>query len=358
VGQEQLAENHLLIQFDQTLFMKINPPHAIMKKLCLLLPTLGLLAVLAGCDNKTSGPASSAPPKKLRLAFVPNSASEYWSVVQLGCTFAAKQLGDVEVEFPFPAERTAKAQQEILSDLVARGVDGIAISPIDADSQTDFLNGIAARTLLVCADSDAAASKRAGYIGSDNVAAGNQVAQLLKTALPQGGKVVLLVGYPNAQNTKDRVQGIQAGLAGSNLEIVDTLSDDHKSPIASKNAQDALTKHAGLAAMVGIYSYHGPAILTAVRSAGKAGQVKIVCFDEDSDTLDGIVAGDIYGTIVQKPLMIGSQTIRRMGEYLRGDKTQLAGGKILLPFEALTTKEQVEAFRTLRKGMLQPDEHP
>ena len=92
--------------------------------------------------------------------------------------------------------------------LVASGVDGIAISPIDTSKQKDFLNQIAAKTLLVCVDSDVPASKRAGFIGTDNVAAGRQAADLLKAALPKGGKVVLCVGYPNAQNAKDRLRGI------------------------------------------------------------------------------------------------------------------------------------------------------
>lgn len=146
------------------------------------------------------------------------------------------------MEFRFLAVRTAKAQQELLSDLVAGGVDGIAISPIDADSQTDFLNDLAGKTLLVCADSDAGKSKRTCYIGTDNVAAGNQAAELIKAALPQGGKVILLVGYANAQNTKGRVQGIQSGLIGSHIQVIDTLSDDHNSTIAQKNAEDALAK--------------------------------------------------------------------------------------------------------------------
>ena len=216
------------------------------------------------------------------------------------------------------------------------------------------MNQIATHTLLVCADSDAEKSQRACYIGTDNVVAGKQAAELLKAALPQGGKIILLLGYPNAQNTKDRIQGIQNGLAGSNLQIVDTLTDDHKSPIAQKNAEDALAKYPDLAGMVGIYGYHGPAILTAVRSAGKAGRVKIVCFDEDSDTLAGIADGDIYGTIVQKPLQIGWQAIVRMDKYLRGDKTQLAGGKILIPSRTLTNKEEVIEFQASRKGLLHP----
>jgi ribose transport system substrate-binding protein len=255
------------------------------------------------------------------------------------------------LDFRIPTDGTVEAQQEILSNFVAGGVDGIAISPIDADKQTDFLNQIAATTPLVCIDSDAANSKRTCYIGTDNVAAGKQAADLLKAALPQGGKIILFVGYANAQNTKDRIQGIQDGLAGSNIQIIDTLADDTKRAAAHKNAEDALAKYPDLAGMVGIYDYHGPTILTAVRGAGKAGQVKIVCFDEDSDTLAGIATGDIYGSVVQNPLQIGRQTIFRMAKYLRGDKTQLAGGKIIIPSREVT-KDNVLHFQNELKDAL------
>jgi ribose transport system substrate-binding protein len=328
-------------------------PGKIMKKLQLFILALCVVALLQGCDNKNSGTANGASQKKLRLAFVGSSADDFWTIVRLGCDGAARQLSDVDLDFRIPANRTAEAQQEILSDLVARGVDGIAISPIDAENQTEFLNNIATHTLLVCADSDAEKSKRACYIGTDNVAAGKQTAELLKTALPQGGKIILFVGYPNAQNAKDRIQGIQNGLAGSNIQIIDTLADGTKSAVALKNAQDALAKYSDLAGMVGLYSYDGPAILTAVRGAGKTGQVKIVCFDEDSDTLAGIAAGDIYGTIVQRPYDIGREAIIRMDKYLRGDKTQLSDGKILIPAHAVT-KDNVAAIQASLKVILQP----
>jgi ribose transport system substrate-binding protein len=331
--------------------MKTNVPNIIMNKLHLFVAALCLAALFQGCDNRSAGTGNSAPQKKLRLAFVGSTPDDFWSTVRLGCDFASRQLDDVDLEFRFPENRTAEAQQEVLSELVAAGVDGIAISPIDAEKQTDFLNDIAAKTLLICADSDAEKSKRLCYIGTDNVAAGKQAAELLKTALPQGGKIILLVGYPNAQNTKERIQGIQDGLAGSNIQIIDTLADGAKSASAEKNAHESLEKYPDLAGMVGIYGYHGPTILTAVRGAGRVGQVKIVCFDADSDTLAGIAAGDIYGSIVQKPLQIGWQAIVRMDKYLRGDKTQLAGGKILLSSRVLT-QDDIAAYQDERKNML------
>ena len=334
------------------MYMKTTFRNSITQNFALVLLAVTLAAVFQGCENKGGAPTGGVEQKKLRLAYVANTLDDFWSIVRLGCDVGTRQLGDVEVDFRFPPDRTAAAQQVILSALVAGGVDGIVISPIDADSQTEFLNGIAAKSLLVCVDSDAEKSKRSCYIGTDNVAAGKQAAGLVKAALPQGGKVVLFVGYANAQNTRDRVQGFQDALAGSNIQIVDTYADGAKTDVAWKNAQDALAKFPDLTGMIGIYGYHGPAILTAVRGANKAGQVKIVCFDEDAATLAGIASGDIYGTIIQNAYEFGYEPITRMVKYLRGDKTQLANGKILIPTRTIT-KENVATFQASRKTVLE-----
>jgi ribose transport system substrate-binding protein len=327
--------------------MKTYSPNSMMIKWPLLLLALCVVALCPGCDSKSGG----TTPKKVRLVFVANTPDDYWSIVRLGCDKAARELGNVDLDFRFPAKPTAEAQQELLNSLVPGDADGIAISPIDAENQTDFLNHIAAKTLLVCADSDAAKSKRTCYIGTDNIAAGRQAADLLKAALPHGGKIVLFASYLNAQNIKDRVQGLQAGLAGSNLQIIATLADGAKSDVAQKNAQDALSKYPDLAGIGCLNGYQGPAILTAVRGAGKAGQVKLVCFEASSDTLEGIADGDIYGTIVQMPYNFGYQTVARMTKYLRGDPTQLSEGSILLPSRPLT-KDGVADFQAARKTLL------
>jgi ribose transport system substrate-binding protein len=315
-----------------------------MKRICLLFLFLCVVAMLPGCGD-------NAAPKKLRLVFVGGTPDNYWSVVRLGCDFATRQLPDVDLDFRYLQNGTTPAQQELLSALVTNGVDGIAISPIDPASQTEFLNKIAASTVLICADSDAAQSKRQCYIGTDNIAAGAQAAELLKAALPQGGKIVLFISYANAENTKDRIQGIQNGLGGSNIQIVEAMVDGAASEIAQKNAEDALTKYPDLVGMTCLNGYQGPAVLTAVRHAGKSGQVKIVCFEDYSATLDGIASGDIYGTIVQNPLKIGFQTILRLEKYLHGDKSQFGNGKILIPSLEIT-KSNLADYLAVQKNVL------
>lgn len=307
--------------------------------------------LLAGCGKQSANPATSgaAPAKKLRLAFVTNNSSSFWTIARAGTVDAAKELGNVEVDFRIPSTGSASEQQQIIDDLLAKGVDGIAVSPIDPSNQTDFLNKVASQALLVCHDSDAPASKRTCYIGTDNTAAGVEAGQLIKEALPNGGKIMIFVGTLDAQNAKERYTGIKQALAGSNIEIIDVRTDETDPVRAQKNAEDTLVKYPDVAALVGLWSYNGPAILNAVRSSGKVGAVKIICFDEDADTLAGVAAGAIYGTIVQQPYEFGRQAITRMARHLNGDTTALAGGKQIVPTLAIKRDNVAEFSARLKK---------
>jgi len=318
-----------------------------MNKSIVLLAGLCIAGGLAGCDRNSSKPADGPRAERYRIGFVARQANDYWSLVRSACDNTVATLGDVQLDFRTPAGRTAADQNLVLSNLVASGVQAIAISPIDGDEQTDALNAVPDRVLLVCADNDAEKSRRVAYIGTDNVAAGAQAATLIKAALPQGGKIVLLVGTDTAQNARDRIKGIKEALAGSGIEIQETLLDVMSATKAVQNAHEALTKHPDLAGMVGLYNYNGPAILEAVRGAGKAGKVKIVCFDTDADTLNGISTGEIYGTIAQSPFKIGNQTILFLADYLRGNKTALPEGKLLIPSNVVT-KENVEGYKKMQ----------
>ncbi len=327
-----------------------RPFNLVMKRINPLGAVLCLALFAQGCGGRNT--TNPVPPsqKRLHLAFVANSPGEYWAVVNLGCDIAAQQLGNVDVDFRFPAKPTVESQQATVSRLVESGVDGIAISPIDPDHESEFLKRIAAKTLMICADSDAANSQRAAYVGTDNVAAGIQAANLIKTALPNGGKIALFVGYANAQNTRDRLQGIRTGLAGSNLQIANTLEDGQNSAVAEKNVLAALSKQPDLAGVMGISGYHGPALLSALKKAGKVGSLRIVCFDDNSDTLTGIAAGNIYGTIAQNPFQIGKHAIVCLEKRLRANEKLAAATNIFTSSRPLT-KDNVGSYIAEQKAI-------
>ncbi|HQR32754.1 MAG TPA: sugar-binding protein [Blastocatellia bacterium] len=293
----------------------------------------------AGCSQKSGGTASGK-----KLAFVTNNASDFWTIARKGTEKADEELADATVEFKIPADGTAAEQKRIIDDLLARGFAGIAISPVDPANQTELINQTSQKALVVTQDSDAPNSQRAVYVGTDNVAAGRQAGKLLKEALPEGGKIVIFVGKLDAQNAKERLQGIEEEIAGTKIQIIDKRTDDADHARAKANAADSLVKYADAAAFVGLWSYNGPAILNAIKEANKLDKVKIICFDEEDQTLAGVKAGEIVGTVVQQPYEFGYQAIKIMNQILNGDRSGVPASKQAFVPTLIIKKDNVEDF--------------
>lgn len=292
----------------------------------------------------TSTATTSGGSGKTMLAFVTNNPSNYWTICRKGTEAAAKSLPGVTVQFVMPQDGTAATQRQDVDDLIAKGVKGIAISPVDPANETTYLDTVAAKVPLITSDSDAPQSKRLCYIGTDNHAAGVMAGGLIKQAIPQGGKIILFVGKSDAQNAKDRIQGIRDALQGSNVQVTDIRTDDTDQGRAKSNASDMLVAHPDVACLVGIWSYNGPAIASAVKDAGKVGKVKIVCFDADPGTPEGIRSGVIYGTVVQDPYTFGFKSIQLLDQLAHGDKSGLPkNGLIIVPNQAIT-KANLDAY--------------
>ena len=286
------------------------------------------------------------------LAFVTNASADFWTIARRGTEKAQAELPDFQVEFIVPGESTPAEQRRILDDLLARGVAGVAISPVNPDNATEILNKVAAAGVLFTSDSDAPASNRLVYIGTDNVAAGVQAGELMKEAMPEGGDAMLFVGSMDNANARERVEGIRTALEGSNITIVDVRTDEIDFVKARRNVEDTLTTYPEIDMLVGLYSYNPPQIIEAVAAAGMTGKVKIVGFDEDVVTLRGIRDGAVYGTIVQQPFEFGYQSIIGMAKAKAGDTAWIPENKLSIVPTKIINAANVEEFEASMKAML------
>ena len=280
----------------------------------------------------------------IRLAFVTNGVDPFWKLAEAGARKAGKDLG-VDVDIRMPAGGIGE-QKQILEDLMTRGVDGVAVSPIDPVNQTGLLNEVAARMNLITHDSDAPDSNRLAYVGMDNYTAGRLCGKLVKEALPDGGSIMILVGRMEQDNAKRRRQGVidevlgrsedpsrfdapGKVLEGGGYKILGTLTDQFDRAVAKANAEDSLSRYPDLSCFVGLFAYNPPSALQALKQAGKAGKVKIVAFDEHNETLQAIKDGTIYGTVVQNPYMYGYKSIEILTQLKRGDESGIPEGKVI-----------------------------
>ena len=302
----------------------------------------GLVCATAGC--RSSGDSEAGGPKVLKLAFVTNNSADFWTIARRGVEKADAELADVETEFRITADGTAAEQRRIVDDLLTKGVDGIAISPVDPDNQASLIDAAAKRAVVFTQDSDAPQTARTCYIGTDNLAAGRQAGQLVRDAIPEGGSIMLFVGKLDARNAQERIQGIREALDGSNVRIIDVRTDDADDVRAKANAADTLVRYPDIKGLVGLWSYNGPAILNAVREAGKVGRVRIVAFDEADETLSGVREGAIHATVVQQPYEFGYQAIVRMAQAVRGDRSFIPESKQIIVPTLVVDRSNVEEF--------------
>jgi ribose transport system substrate-binding protein len=299
------------------------------------------LAVLPACQQGSG---------KIKVAFVSNNPESFWTIAEAGTKKAAAEE-DVEVLFRKPAQNDAGLQKEIIDTVLGQGVKAIAVSVISPENQRAFLNEIAAKVPLITQDNDAPDTKRLCYIGTDNYEAGKGAGKLVKEALPDGGTVVLFVGDLAALNAQQRRQGVLDELAGTKdakgdtygkYKLFKTYTDQPEGPQKAKeNAVDAITalQNEKDVCMVGLWAYNPPAILSAVKDKGKVGRIKIVGFDEDTATLQGIAEGAIHGTIVQQPFLFGYESVKLMAALARGDKSKIPPGGIRYVPHMVVTKD-------------------
>lgn len=307
--------------------------------------------------------------QQIRLAYVCNGIDPFWNVAAAGVRAASKEF-DVQCEVLMPPKGIVD-QKRMVETLLVRGVDGIAISPIDARNQVDLINEACKQTKVITHDSDAPDSKRLCFVGMDNYKAGRAAGQLVKEAIPQGGNVMIFVGRLEQLNAQQRRQGIidelldrpqqsmqkvkydppGRELKGSKYTIISTRTDNFDFARAKANAEDAMAAYPDLGCMVGLFAYNTPACLEAVKSAGKTGKIKLVSFDENEATLQGIIDGSVHGTISQQPYLYGYHSVRILAGLARGDQKVLPPGNFLEVAIVVVRKNNVESFWTELKKL-------
>ena len=263
-------------------------------------------------------------------------------------------------------EEGVSSQTQALVQLDQKKFDGIAISPRSPNEQARLISQLAAELFVVTVDNDSPQSVRHCYVGTNNLSAGQMAVELIKRALPDGGKIALFVGDNERQNARDRRLAIISQLSGveddprgeevaldrpidtGKYTVVATYLDGGDPKVAVSNVKKAIEDHPDLECLVALYDYNGPACHRALAEIDKLGKVKIVAFDENEPTLKGIENGEIVGTVVQDPFRYGYEAVRVLTQ-MHNDQTMLslperASGSILLSC-AIVDSENIAAFR-------------
>lgn len=317
-----------------------------------------LIAVAAAVGYRASVFQEPAPNPIGSIVMVTGGSGPYWQLAVRGAEAAAEAYDvDVRVEMPDDDENVEQ-QTEILSRLNLQGVAGVAISPLDAEGQSSRINRMTEDAVVVTFDSDAPLSARDTYVGASNLAAGKLAAKLVREAIPDGGKVAIVLANLTKDNLIERREGFETSInerpddeeqePGPTYEIVEFIVDGGDAEECRELVAKTMDEHPDLACLVGMNAQHGPILLDVLKENEKLGQIKVVAFDEEEQTLAGVQSGDIYAAVVQDPYRYGYEAVRLITILCRGEEglRPLAGSKSTYNISAQAIKkDNLDAFQ-------------
>jgi ribose transport system substrate-binding protein len=303
---------------------------------------LGLTSLIGGCgESAPTGGAGASPSSSgastgggvksgsgPKFVFVTNSNADWWNAVETGMQEGGKAFG-CQVEMRRNDGKTQGQVDKLKEVLALSDVKGVAVSVIEADAPgvLDAMRELQkAGKIVIAIDSDVAtnaADARSGYIGTNNVKAGEAAGRAAAAIRPQGGKTVVFVGTSSAANAREREQGFFQG-AGAKFTRVETWEDGGDHTKAGTNVVSAITKTPDLGVLVGLWSYNAPAIAGEVRkSAEVRKKANVVTFDLDEAAVADIEEGFIDASVCQNPYEMGYQGVKLLKAILEKDEKSL-----------------------------------
>lgn len=312
-----------------------------MRKTFMLILLGGLLSFIVACsgggetsssssDGQDSGGEKSEGDRYVIGTSVPSLEFTFFVATQKEWEKAAEEL-DVEALF-FNGEDNQSKQNQDIEDMVTRGVDALVIIPITTEGVIPAIryaneNGIPVFTVdrSVAEGSDV---EIVAHIGTNHVEMGENAARKFLEGLEERypdvekWKVAELEGTPGSSAAIERGRGIHNVLeADERVEIVTSLTGEFSSTVALDVTEDILTAHSELHGIIAHNDMMIEGALQAAKGAGRAEELVLFGMDGQISTVERVLSGEIYGTSLQLPRMLGDG-LRTAVKYLNGEEVE------------------------------------
>lgn len=240
-------------------------------------------------------------PNERYVLVTANVTLPYWLEAKAGFVEAARAAG-VRASVVGPDTYSPDEELEAFQKAVDQDPAGILVSPTRPEKFTDAIDAAIKQGIpVICIDSDAPASKRIMFIGTDNYQAGMEGGKRLEQLLKEEGRVVI-ISIPGQQNLDERLRGVQEVFKKyPKIKVVETLDDKGDPRMADDQIAVLVDHKQKFDGILCLESSGGGGAASALHRLNLEGKVPIVAMDKSPETLDWIQRGVITATIAQKP---------------------------------------------------------
>ena len=228
------------------------------------IPLLLTLILLSSCSNP---PAAGNREQQITTAVSPAQGEEQpltfgiiypmvndtYEMITENAEAAAKEH-HIQLLVQAPDEANLEQQIRIMEMMIKRGVNGIAIDPVDSKALVTIINkAVSSGIPVVCFESDSPDSQRVAFIGADNRMTGAVIGQTVDHLL--GGKGMILVesGMPHMFGLGERLIGLQKYLSEHTaIDVLEISHNDGSADSAALQLEQMISAHPHFSALVSL----------------------------------------------------------------------------------------------------------
>jgi ribose transport system substrate-binding protein len=249
-------------------------------------------------------------PEEKYILVAANVGLPYWQEAQAGLTDIAKTAG-VKVELVGPTSFSPAEELEAFKQAVAQKPAGILVSVTDPKAFKEPIDSaVMAGIPVISLDADAPDSRRVLFIGTDNFRAGQESGKRMADLLGGQGHVVV-IGLGGQLNTEERARGVEDVLKKyPGIKIIQTIDGKGDPRVTFDTISSLLQKKEKFEGIIALEATGGGGAADALHRLDMTEKIKIVAFDKDPQTLEGIERKWITATVVQKPYVMAFYGVR------------------------------------------------
>jgi ribose transport system substrate-binding protein len=305
------------------------------------------VAMLTAVAATASLPAISAESTdKPKVALVMKSlANEFFRTMEDGAKAYQKENADKFelISNGIKDESDTSNQIRIVEQMIVSKVNALVIAPADSKALVPVIKkavdaGITVVNIDNQLDPEVLKSKGISvpFVGPDNRKGAKLVGEYLARDLNPGDQVGIIEGVPTTTNAQQRTAGFKDAMEARQMKIVSVQSGDWEIAKGNAVASQMLNAHPNLKALLAGNDSMALGAVSAVKAAGKTGQVKVVGYDNIKAIQPMIADGRVLATADQyaaRQAMFGIDVALKI---IKGEKVDSVNGVIVTDVTLIT----------------------
>lgn len=177
-----------------------------------------------------------------------------------------------QLDFVLATASDPAKQVNDIEDMVAtRNIDALVVLPFESEPLTGPVQNVKASGAWITVVDRGLSQEGIEdlYVAGDNSGFGRVSGEYMASALPEGGKIVVLRGIPTTIDN-ERVEGFQAAIEGKNIEVLGMEHGDWNRDKSFTVMQDFLSKHPQIDAVWASDDDMAVGVLGAIEAAGRS----------------------------------------------------------------------------------------